>query len=110
MHRLFNQGVGHAAIARSVVVLTSALGQGLQRRPHGSTADLVENSVDKDHSVLAAGQGEAARLNAPGFFVGATLRVGRMARVVAGIVKAGDGELSCLPQETGLIEALADSG
>ncbi|HEX9561695.1 MAG TPA: hypothetical protein VGA76_10725 [Candidatus Dormibacteraeota bacterium] len=43
-----------------------------------------------------------------GLIGGAALGVGRMARVVAGVVEAGNGLLARLAEKLGLVEALPD--
>src|SRR6266851_2327730 len=74
------------------------------------TADLVEVTADEDRAVVAVRQLEAARLHALSFFGGAALGVGRVASVVAVVMKASNGVLASLPQQRGLIETLAHSG
>jgi hypothetical protein len=86
------------------------LDQRFQCRAHGSAPDLVEVAVDVDRAFVAVGDVEAPRLHTPCFFFGAALGVGRVARVVAIVMKASDGVLASLPQQRGLIETLADSG
>src|SRR5712692_5216049 len=110
MHADVNQGVRHAALATAVIVLARALGKGLERRLHSRTADFVEHAVDVDHAVVAVGKGETARLPALGLIGSAALGVGRMARVVAGVVEAGNGLLARLAKQLALVEALADRG
>src|SRR5207245_7595953 len=104
------QSVSHSRVASAVVALARALRQGLERSPHRGAADLVEVAADVDRAVVAARQLEAARLHVLGFFSGTTLGVGRVASVVAVVMKASDGVLASLPQQSGLIEALAHSG
>ncbi len=110
MHANVDKSIRHAPLTTAVIVLARALGQGLERCLHSSTADFVEHPIDVDHAVLAVRKGETARLHALGLIGRAALRVGRMARVVAGVVEAGNGLLARLAKERGLVEALADRG
>ena len=66
--------------------------------------DLVEQALDKDHTVVGCGQGQAPRLYALFFFVHETLRVGRMPSVQAGVAEGKDVELARLPEQLGLVE------
>jgi len=109
-HAYIDQGVTHALLARAVIVLAGPLGQRFQCCAHSSAPDLVEVATDVDRTFVAVGDVEAARLHTPCFFLGAALGVGRVASVVAVVMKASDGVLASLPQERGLIEALAHSG
>src|SRR5216683_5124908 len=109
-HREVDQGITHALLARTVIVLAGPLGQRFQCRAHSSAPDLVEVAIDVDRTFGAVGDVEAARLHTLSFFGAAALGVGRVARVVAIVMKASDGVLASLPQERGLIETLAHSG
>src|SRR5713226_3655031 len=109
-HAYVDQGVTHALLARTVIVLAGPLGQRFQCRAHGSAPDLVEVAADEDRAFVAVGDVEAPRLHTLCFFGGAALGVSRVAGVVAVVMKASDGVLASLPQQRGLIETLAHGG
>ena len=69
-HREVDQGIGHPPLPVPIVVLARALGQGLQRRAHGGTTDLVEDALQEDDPVVGGGEGEASCLDS--FFSSAT--------------------------------------
>src|SRR2546428_13043955 len=93
-HADIDECVGDTSVSWTIVAHARALGQRLQRSAHSGAADLVEVAADVDRAVVAARQLEAACLHALCFFVGATLGVGRMASVVAVVMKASDGVLA----------------
>src|SRR6266849_8325356 len=109
-HAYVDQGVTHALLARTVIVLASPLGQRFQCRAHGSAPDLVEVAIDVDRTFVAVGDVEAPRLDSLGFFGGAALGVGSMARVVAVLTKASNCVFAGMAQQLDLVEALAGSG
>src|SRR5216683_1114103 len=107
-HAYVDQSIGLPPLQITVVVLSRALRQRLQCRPHRCTTDLVENALNQDDPVVGGCEGEASRLNALDFLGNETLGIASMPSVSAGVAESEHAHLAGLPKQLGLVEAIAE--